>query len=67
MTFAAKDILILTNEGMEPITVNIRSVEFSALSLWNPYTLESRTDVESITIEPCDLWIMELEENVICH
>ena len=62
-----KDILILTNEGMEPITVNIRSVEFRALSLWNPYTLESRTDVENITIEQCDLWIMELEENVICH
>lgn len=62
-----KDILILTNEGMEPITVNIESGEFRAVSLWNPYTLESRTDVENMTIEPCDLWIMELEENEICH
>ena len=62
-----KDILILTNEGMEPITVSIKSGEFRTVSLWNPYTLESRTDVENITIEPCDLWIMELEENVICH
>lgn len=62
-----KDILIITNEGMEPITVNIESGEFRAVSLWNPYTLESRTDVENMTIDPCDLWIMELEENVICH
>ncbi len=62
-----KDILILTNEGMKPITVNIKSGEFRAASLWNPYTLEGKTDVEKITIEPYDLWIMELEENVICH
>ncbi|WP_022775857.1 hypothetical protein [Butyrivibrio sp. AE2015] len=60
-----KDLLILANEGMEPITVNIKSGEFRTVSLWNPYTLESRTDVENMTIEPCDLWIMELEANGI--
>ena len=58
-----KDILILTNEGMKPITVNIKPCEYRPLSLWNPYTLESREDVENMTIEPCDLWIMEIEVN----
>ena len=58
-----KDIIILTNEGMEPISVSLKPGEFRAISLWNPYTLESREVVENITIEPCDLWIMELEVN----
>jgi len=56
-----KDILIITNEGMAPITVDIESGEYKAVSAWNPYTLEDAISVENMTIEPCDLWIMELE------
>lgn len=56
-----KDILILANEGVESIKVGCKPGKYKMVSMWNPYTLESRTNVENITIEPCDLWIMELE------
>ena len=56
-----KDYLILTNEGMESVKADCKPGKYKMVSMWNPYTLESRTNVENITIEPCDLWIMELE------
>lgn len=54
------NLLILANEGLEPITVNWEDGEYRGISLWNPYTLETMAATGSMTIEPCDLWIMEI-------
>nr|MCR5557778.1 hypothetical protein [Butyrivibrio sp.] len=59
----AKDFLVLTNEGMEPITVNWKADEYRATELWNPYTLERERITKlqgQLTIQPCDLWVMEI-------
>ena len=55
-----KNLLILANEGLKPITVNWEDGEYRGISLWNPYTLETMAATGSMTIEPCDLWIMEI-------
>jgi hypothetical protein len=56
------NLVMLVNEGLEPITVKWEDGEYKGVSLWNPYTLESIAATGSMTIEPCDLWVMELEE-----
>lgn len=56
-----KDLLMLANEGLGPIAVNWEDRRCRGISLWNPYTLETMPVTGAMTIEPCDLWIMELE------
>ena len=59
----SKDYLMLTNEGLEPIRISWKDAEYRVVELWNPYTLERKRiseHGEKLTIQPCDLWVMEL-------
>lgn len=56
-----KEFLLLSNEGMEPITFSWASAEYKTTSIWNPYTLEHETNLNNtITIEPCDLYAVDI-------
>ena len=58
----SKNLLILANEGLEPITVSWEDGDYRGISLWNPYALETVSATGSMTIEPCDLWVMEIKK-----
>jgi len=57
-----KNLLILANEGLEPITVSWEDGDYRGISLWNPYMLETMAATGSMTVEPCDLWVMEIKK-----